>query len=69
MQICGSFTDGQKKPCKTCKHFFLWGVNTGFCGKQMINMATWEHCKYYKRNSEIWCKNGKCKFNENELYV
>jgi len=32
-------------------------------------MMTWEHCKYYKRNAEIWTKNGKCKVNEFELYL
>ena len=69
MNICGSFTKGQKKPCKHCKKFWLWGVSTGHCGQHNCDMMTWEHCKYYKRDSKTWTKNGKCKVNEFELYV
>lgn len=27
------------------------------------------HCKYFKRDSEIWTKDGECKIDENELYA
>lgn len=30
VHICGSFTD-KENACKFCKHFNLWGVNTGYC--------------------------------------
>jgi hypothetical protein len=69
IHICGSFTHGQKKPCKTCKHFWLWGVSTGHCFRHKVDMMIWEHCKYHKRDARIWTKDGKCKFDEHMLYV
>lgn len=66
--ICGSFTYGRKKPCKNCKYFFLWGTSTGYCSKHNNDEMCQGHCKYFKRDAEIWGKNGKCKVNENELY-
>lgn len=69
MFICGSFTHGQKKPCKYCKHFFLWGTSAGYCGKKKEDMMCSDHCKYFKRDAFVWTKDGKCKFNENELYM
>ena len=66
--LCGNFTKGQKKPCKWCKHFLLWGIGTGYCGKTGMDMMSWDHCKYYKRASDTWFKSGKCKVDENELY-
>lgn len=67
--ICGSFTDKQKKPCKHCKHFMLWGLSFGRCFKRNEDMSRSDHCKYFKRDSEIWTKDGKCKVDENSLYV
>lgn len=69
MFICGDYTRGQKKPRKHCKQFMLWGIGTGYCFKHGVDMMTYEHCKYFKRDSKYWTKNGKCKVNENELYV
>lgn len=67
--ICGSHTYNQKKPCKNCKRFLLWGMSTGYCFKHKTDMQCSNHCKYYKRESNIWNKNGICKLNENELYM
>ena len=69
INICGSFTYGQKKPCKYCERFFMWGTSTGYCSKHQQDKHCSEHCKYYKRDSETWTKNGKCKFDENLLYL
>ena len=69
MFICGNFTRGQKKPCKHCKNFFLWGISTGYCTKRNEDMQCHDHCKYFKRDSEIWKISGKCKVDENLLYV
>lgn len=68
MNLCGTFIRGQKKPCKHCRNFFLWGVSSGACIKHNVDMMTWDHCKYFKRNSKYWTKDGKCKIDENELY-
>ena len=68
MHICGIFTRGKKKPCKMCKHFFLWGVSAGHCDVHREDKMTWEHCKYYKRDAKVWFKDGKCKVDENLLY-
>lgn len=62
--ICGAFTNSQKKPCKHCKHFALWGVSTGCCLKTGRDMQTWEHCKYFKRESNMYTKDGICKHPE-----
>lgn len=64
--VCGAFTYGKKKPCKHCKRFMLWGVNTGYCSKHNRDMQTWEGCKYYKRDSFMYSKDGKCKHPEYE---
>lgn len=69
MNICGAFTHGQKKPCKHCKNFFLWGVSTGCCTKHNCDMLTWEHCKYFKRDSYMYTKDGVCKHSELEGYL
>lgn len=69
LHICGSFTSNQKKPCKNCKHFFLWGVSTGYCGKHNKDVSCKEHCKYFKREREVWAKNGKCKVDVFSLYL
>jgi hypothetical protein len=68
MDICGSFTGKQKKPCKQCKRFFMWGVSYGRCDKLKDDVSCREHCKYFKRDSTTWTKDGKCKFDENLLY-
>lgn len=67
MFICGTFTYGQKKPCKTCKRFFLWGVSTGYCSQKKADMSTWEHCKYHKRNAYMYTKDGICKHPSEEF--
>ncbi len=67
--ICGSYTGNTKKPCKHCKHFMLWGVGYGYCGKHKIDTYCSDHCKYFKRDSRIWTKDGKCKVDEFLLYV
>lgn len=64
MYICGAFTREKKKPCKHCKHFCLWGVNTGYCWKRQVYMQTWDTCKYFKRDSFMYTKDGKCKHPE-----
>lgn len=64
MFLCGAFTNGKKKPCKHCKRFMLWGVNTGLCDKTGEDMQTWDSCKYFKRDSFMYSKNGKCKHPE-----
>lgn len=66
--VCGTYTT-RKKPCKCCKYFFLWGVSYGHCSKKNDDVSCNDHCKYYKRDSTNWYKNGKCKVNENELYA
>lgn len=67
--VCGAFTKGQKKPCKHCRNFFSWGVSAGMCRVHNCDTMTWEHCKYYKRDSTVWTKDGKCKIDEKLLYV
>jgi hypothetical protein len=69
MIVCGSYTGKQKKPCKHCIHFFLWGVGTGYCSKHKCDMFCNDHCKYFKRDYDYWTKDGKCKVDENLLYV
>lgn len=69
MFLCGTLTYGQMKPCKYCRNFFLWGISTGHCDIHKTDKSCWEHCKYYKRDSELWFKDGRCKVNENELYI
>lgn len=66
--VCGAFTGKQKKPCKYCKNFLLWGISTGHCSKKNCDTQTWGHCKFYKRDSQVWTKDGVCKVDENELY-
>ena len=67
--ICGNHTFGKKKPCKTCKKFLLWGISTGYCFKNKKNVSCRSHCKFYKRDSKLWTKNGKCKIDEYLLYA
>lgn len=71
MFICGDFTHGRKKPCKYCEHFMLWGISTGMCcrSETFKDVMTWDHCKYFKRDSEYWTKDGRCKVGINELYL
>lgn len=64
--ICGSFTNGKKKPCKYCKRFLLWGVSTGYCDRRHKDCETWETCKYYKRDAYMYTKNGVCKHPDEE---
>lgn len=66
MFVCGAFTKGQKKLCKHCCSFMLWGVSTGYCFKHKTDKMIWEHCKYYKRNAEMYAINGRCKHPELE---
>ena len=66
--ICGNWAT-RTKPCKYCKQFLIWGISTGYCSKKGTNVNYNNHCKYYKRDSEIWTVSGKCKVDENELYV
>ena len=63
INICGAFTHGTRKPCKHCKHFLLWGICYGLCTVHDKNMHTSEHCKYFKRDSQSWTKDGRPKFN------
>ena len=44
MFICGNFTEKQKKPCKFCRSFYLWGVGSGYCAVQGEGMMSWDHC-------------------------
>jgi hypothetical protein len=69
MFFCGSFTGKQNKPCKHCKNFIFWGIFSGYCVRQRKNVSCSDHCKYFKRDAEIWTKNGECKVDENSLYV
>lgn len=64
--ICGAFTNKTKKPCKYCSRFLLWGISTGYCFKHRKDMMTWDHCKYYKRDAEMYTIRGKCKHPELE---
>ena len=64
--ICGAFTNGQYKPCKTCKRYMLWGISTGHCTKHNTDTQTSNHCKYYKRDSRVFNKNGEFKSKELE---
>ncbi len=67
--ICGNFTNEKKKPCKYCINYFLWGISVGTCMKFNEYRNCNYHCKYFKRDSEIWSKDGECKIDENELYT
>ena len=67
--ICGNCTGNIKNPCKHCKHFMLWGVGYGYCGKHNIDTHCSDHCKYFKRDCWYRTKDGKCKVNEFLLYV
>jgi hypothetical protein len=66
MFLCGAFTHGTRKPCKYCRNFMLWGVSTGACFIHRQDMSTWDHCKYFKRNSYMYTKDGICKHPEEE---
>ena len=66
--VCGNSTT-RNKPCKHCKHFMLWGISTGYCFKKKDNLSCNNHCKYYKRDSSFWNISGKCKIDENVLYM
>lgn len=69
IHIDGSWTGTQKKPCKHCKHFLLWGTSIGYCMRRDENFINCrEHCKYFKRDYESWTKDGKCKVEEWMLY-
>jgi len=67
--ICGNYTGKQRKPCKHCKHFFLWGIGAGYCGRLKADIMCHNHCKYFKRDARAWTNDGKCKVDENELYA
>jgi len=67
--LCGTFNREKKKPCKHCKNFMLWGTSVGRCFKHNKDTFWDEHCKYYKRDSEMWTVRGKCKIDENDLYA
>lgn len=65
--ICGSFAN-KRKCCKKCRNFLLWGISQGYCGKHKTDMNYGGYCKYYKRDSYAWTKDGICKIDESELY-
>ena len=67
--ICGNYAGNCKKPCKYCRYFLTPGTGCGYCLKRGVDVHCTDHCKYYKRNSKFWTKDGKCKINEFLLYM
>jgi len=65
--ICGAFTGRQKKPCKMCRSFCGWGISTGYCSVKNNDVTYGSHCKYYKRASYMYFKDGRCKHPEEEF--
>jgi len=65
--ICSNRTS-RNKPCKHCKKFLFWGILMGYCGRFHKDKNANDHCKYFKRESRYWTKDGKCKISENQLY-
>ena len=72
--VCGPYTEKTKR-CLHCKKFIMWGVGGGDCASNHIKgnkigdryRSTNDKCKYFKRESQIFDKNGRIK-NE-ELYM
>lgn len=62
---CGNFATKPKR-CLHCKRFWPWGIGGGDCSRDGSYTSTNGHCKYYKRQSIIFNKNGKVK--NQELY-
>lgn len=59
------FSDGiyskKSKSCLRCKRFLMWGIGTGYCGKYNTDKYQTEHCKYYKREQELFYSDGRIK--------
>lgn len=66
--IDGFFTEGRKEPCMHCRNFALGGCSGGYCmlHNGFDHTSCSNHCKYYKRNSEVFTKDGKFKNKEVE---
>ena len=39
----------------------MWGIGTGYCGKYNTDKYQTEHCKYYKREQELFYSDGRIK--------
>lgn len=75
---CGTYSD-KAKCCFHCKYYCMWGVGGGDCCSPSIKpdkkygryKFADNRCKYYKRNSQIFDKNGKVKNKElyDELFI
>ena len=59
----------RKKSCMQCKHFLMYGIGSGYCVRTNNNdeddmISPLDHCKYYKRNSELFYSDGRIKNEE-----
>lgn len=67
---CGPGTPkDRKKSCMQCKHFFMFGISTGVCDRykyedERVYVSPQDHCKYYKRDSELFYSDGRIKDKE-----
>ena len=69
-----AFSDGiyseKVKTCLRCKRFFMWGIGTGHCAKYKTDKHQTNHCKYYKRDSDLFYSDGRIEDEEmyNEIF-
>lgn len=73
---CGLNINNKRKRCLNCKYFWLWGVSGGSCTRLKFNnddnyRNADEHCKYYKRDFEIFFSDGRIKNMDlyNEMFM
>lgn len=69
IHLTGWTDTSKKKRCETCKHFILWGTSWGRCLKHQEDFSKNDHCKFHKRNSEFWTKDGKSKYDIANYYL
>lgn len=49
IHLCGPFSNGSRKCCKYCRHFFLWGVSAGHCGVIKDDVLTMDDaCEHFE---------------------
>lgn len=57
----------RNKSCMQCKHFFMFGIGSGYCCVKINKndeddmISPQGHCKYYKRNVELFYSDGRIK--------
>ena len=65
---CGTYANKPKR-CLHCKYFWLWGLGGGSCMRLNKNddyKSANDHCKYYKRDNEMFYSD--CRIKDQEKY-